>query len=98
MKVYKPQGSHLYNTLLIEVNKCPLATINELAEHNIYVGNVSACANEVEEQKQKKFKLSGGSEKKEFAPFERAIRISFKKSKELSDSVLDTIIDEVKKP
>lgn len=95
LKVYKPESDHLYNTLLIEVNKCPLMAINELAEKNIYVGNVSACANEVEQQN---LKLNGGKkDKKVYAPYERAIRISFKKSKELDDSVLDAIIAEVKK-
>lgn len=98
LKVYKPTTDHLYNTLLIEVNKCPLATINDLALKNIYVGNVSACANEIEEKRQKAILSGGEKEKKTFAPFERAIRISFKKGKELDDSILDAIIDEVHKP
>ena len=96
LKVYKPETNHIYNTLLVEVNKCPLAAINDLAEQNIYVGNVSACENEVEERKQDAIK-GGEKEKQTYAPFERAIRISFKKSKELSDDVLDQIIAEVKK-
>ena len=97
LKVYKPTTDHLYNTLLIEVNKCPLATINDLAKENIYVGNISACANEIEEKKQKQLQIFGGAkEKKTYAPFERAIRISFKKGSELTDDILDSIIDEVK--
>ena len=92
LKVYKPTTNHLYNTLLINVNKCPLAAINELAEQNIYVGNVSACANEAEKKR-----LKGGDTDKTYAPFERAIRISFMKSKELTDDVLDKIIAEVRK-
>ena len=90
LTVYKPTGKHLYNTLLINVNRCPLALINALAEQNIYVGNVSACANEVEQKALK------GGEKKKYGPFERAIRISFLKPDELSDSALDKIIRIVK--
>lgn len=97
LKVYTPGTNHIYNTLLIQVDKCPLATINDLAEKNIYVGNVSACENEVELEKQKDIKGGKKEEKKEYAPFERSIRISFKKSKELTDEILDSIIAEVKK-
>ena len=100
--VYKPKGKHLYNTFLIDVRRCPLGIINALAEKNIYVGNISACANETEEKASQK----GGSkthnedneaneEAKELKPFEKAIRISFRKSKELPDSVLDEIISAV---
>ena len=92
LKVYKPTTEHLYNTLLIDVNRCPLGIINSLAEQGIYVGNVSACANESEQDT-----LKGGKKaKKTFGPFERAIRISFKKSNELTDSILDKIISTVK--
>ena len=91
LTIYKPTTNHLYNTLLINVDRCPLSIINKLARKNIYVGNVSACANETENKNQLK-----GGEKKEYQPFERAIRISFKKPSELTDSVIDSIIKAVK--
>ena len=93
LHVYKPNNNHLFNTLLIDVHQCPLAIINALAQQSIYVGNVSACANETE---QKKAVKGGGKEEQVFAPFERSIRISFKKANELSDGVLDAIIKVVK--
>ena len=98
--VYKPKGKHLYNTLLIDIHHCPLGIINALAEKNIYVGNVSACANETADKEQKaKKKLKGGdTDEHEIQPFEKAIRISFKKSKELTDDVIDQIVKVIKEP
>jgi cysteine desulfurase len=51
LPVYTPKGAHLYNTILISTKgRCPLGLINYLATQHIYVGNVSACANEREEE------------------------------------------------
>ena len=110
LKVYEPKGQHLYNTLLIDLGRCPLGVIHELAKKNIYVGNTSACKNEElvnardgvndgsvggsKGRGSKSGQSGGGAE--EIKPFDKAIRISFSKSKELSDSVLDTIISEIK--
>ena len=46
VKIVKPDKNHLYNTYLIEINRCPLGIIHALARKGIYVGNVSACSNE----------------------------------------------------
>ena len=46
VKLVKPDKNHLYNTYLIEINRCPLGIIHALARKGIYVGNVSACSNE----------------------------------------------------
>ena len=92
LKVYEPKGQHLYNTYLIDVQKCPLEIINSLARKDIFVGNTSACKNEEIVDKGEE-SISGGSNK----PFEKAIRISFSKSKEISDDILNTIINEINK-
>lgn len=89
LNVYKPRTDHLFNTILIDINHCPLGIINRLANKGIYVGNVSACANETET-------LTGG-DKKEYKPFERAVRISFLNPDELTDVVSDEIIAEISK-
>ena len=94
LHVYKPTGNHLFNTLLIDVHACPLAIINSLAEKGVYVGNVSACANETE--KKKALKGGDAESEKTYAPFERSIRVSFKKPNELTDPILDLIIKTVK--
>ena len=91
LKVFKPRTEHLYNTILIDINHCPLGIINRLANENIYVGNVSACANETESIS------GGGDDSKEFQPFERAIRISYLNPNELTDKVTDAIIAEIAK-
>lgn len=85
LKVYTPKMSHLYNTLLIQVNECPLNIISKLASKNIYIGNVSACKNEDI--------LSGGST----TPTDDngAVRISFSSSSDLSPSVVDSIISAI---
>ena len=93
VNVYEPKTSHLYNTILIDLGHCPLGTINELARKNIYVGNISACANETEKENEKQ---KGGDV--QIKPFEKAIRISYAKPEELTDDVLDKIIKEVNKP
>ena len=104
LKVYEPKGPHLYNTYLIEVNTCPMSIINSLARKNIYVGNTSACKNEEtidgdgemnETMNETSDESIGGGNKK---PFDRAIRISFSKSKEINDHILDEIISEIKNP
>ena len=101
LKVYEPKGKHLYSTYLIDVQKCPLEIINSLARKNIFIGNTSACKNEeavMEGGGHTSSSLSGGDDTSTPpAPFEKAIRISFSKSKELSDDVLNTIIKEVLK-
>ena len=92
LTIYEPKGSHLYNTFLIDVHKCPLGIVNSLAQKNIYVGTASACKNEelVNNADQSEH-ISGGNK-----PFDKSIRISFSKSKEIDDPILDEIIDEIK--
>ena len=99
LSVYKPKGKHLYNTFLIDVKQCPLAIINSLAEKNIYIGNVSACANEqtTNDTTNDTGTINGGNTD-EPKPFEKAVRISFMKSKELTNEVVDEIIDTIKSP
>ena len=98
LKVYEPKGQHLYNTYLIDVQKCPLEIINSLARKGIYVGNISACKNEeimnkMSDLNETDDSMSGGNNK----DFDKSIRITFSKSKELSDGVLNEIIKEIKK-
>lgn len=101
LKVYEPKGQHLYNTYLIDVQKCPLEIINSLARKGIYVGNISACKNEeimnkvsdLNDSNETDDSMSGGNKK----DFDKSIRITFSKSKELSDDVLNEIIKEIKK-
>jgi cysteine sulfinate desulfinase/cysteine desulfurase-like protein len=96
LQVYKPSGKHLYNTLLINIKGCPLAPIHELAEKGIYVGNVSACRNEIEKP------IMGGSSEPYLVGGVKepntvqSIRISFLDPSELTDTILDTIIETCK--
>ena len=100
LNVYEPKGQHLYNTYLIDVQKCPLEIINSLARKNIFIGNTSACKNEeiadneVANDAVADDSLTGGDS---YKPFDKAIRVSFSKSKEITDDILNTIIKEVKK-
>jgi cysteine sulfinate desulfinase/cysteine desulfurase-like protein len=48
LEVMKPTTNHLYNTILIKINTCPLHHIHNLAKQGVYVGNISACANEIQ--------------------------------------------------
>ena len=97
LKVYEPKGQHLYNTYLIDIgNNCPLSTINELARKNIYIGNVSACKNEDLYNKS----LSGGTHDNDNVDDDKEnkfIRITFAKSNEINDYILNNIIDEINK-
>lgn len=83
LKVYKPITNHLYNTLLININGCPMDIIYRLSTEGIYVGNTSACKNE---------EILNGGAVKEGVDFENAIRISFTDKDDLNDDVLDDII------
>lgn len=101
LKVYEPKGQHLYNTYLIDVQKCPLEIINSLARKNIFVGNISACKNEEMVNGGGSGGVNdgltgGGGEETSSEPFEKAIRISFSKSKEISDDILNAIIKDIK--
>jgi cysteine sulfinate desulfinase/cysteine desulfurase-like protein len=93
--VYTPKGAHLYNTILISTKgKCPLGLINYLANKHIYVGNVSACANEKElddefdEEEEKN--LEGGNLEADL--YKKAIRITFSSPEDLNEKVMRKII------
>lgn len=95
LDVYEPKVDHLYSTFLINVGRCPLKIINELALKGVFVGNVSACANE---KAAYGGTLSGGAVRNyEDEETEKAIRISFMDPKVLSDEVVDEIVKEVKR-
>lgn len=86
VKLVEPKQKHLYSTFLIDMNKqCPLGTIYDLAEKNIFVGNISACENE-----DMKEELKGGSSEEMKEP--TFIRISFKDSSILNEQIFDEII------
>lgn len=89
LKVYKPKGAHLYNTILIDIGHCPMPIINHLASKQIYVGNVSACQNEVED--------TNDPDETNVKPFDKAIRISFSSPDELNDAIVDKIIKSIVK-
>lgn len=94
LNVYSPTGKHLYNTFLVSVEGCPLGIINSLASKGIYIGNTSACKNEeIINNTKSESTMSGGDSD----PFENAIRISFLNSDELTDSIVNDIIDECKR-
>lgn len=80
LKVHRPRGEHLYNTFLIDIGRCPLGSINKLAQQGIYIGNSSACQNEQENPANN----SSGS-----------VRLSFTDPDDLSDEVLDRVIKEL---
>lgn len=89
LNVYKPIGKHLYNTILIDIGHCPMPIINDLAMKEIYIGNISACQNEVEDSDS----LEGGDV---INPFDKAVRISFTSPNELSDEIINKIIKSIK--
>jgi cysteine sulfinate desulfinase/cysteine desulfurase-like protein len=61
LNVYSPKGKHLFNTLLIFTGeRCPLPLIEALAEDGVFIGNVSACANEINEETKQGIRLSLG--------------------------------------
>jgi cysteine desulfurase len=88
LEVYNPSHKHLFNTFLISTKgRCPLNLINILASQRIYVGNISACANEKTSSKT----ILGGLKAKD--KFEKAIRIYFKNASDINSSIVKTIID-----
>lgn len=96
LKVYTPKNKHLYNTLLVEVNECPLGIISELADEGIYIGNVSSCENEDIFNKEE---TKGGTKNnttqegpKAVNEGPKAIRISFENDTKIDNSTLDKII------
>ena len=102
LNVYTPKGDHLYNTLLIDTNNhCPLEAIKTLADnYGIYVGNKTACANEINKKtgEVKVIKhLHGGSASKDLKPYDNSIRISFIEPGSLSKNALKAIADEIGK-
>ena len=102
LNVYKPKGDHLYNTLLIDTNNhCPLEAIKTLADdHGIYVGNKTACANEINKKtgEVKVIKhLHGGKASKDLKPYDNSIRISFIEPESLNKNALKAIADEISK-
>jgi selenocysteine lyase/cysteine desulfurase len=107
--IYEPKERHLYNTLLLSTKGyCPLSIINVLSEdYKIYVGNVSACANEkrvdfhVEPDGSVNMEVVKQIEKEDDEkykqdPFYKAIRISWKYPDELNDKTIDNIIHVLK--
>ena len=102
LNVYTPKGDHLYNTLLIDTNNhCPLEAIKNLADnHGIYVGNKTACANEINKKtgEVKVIKhLHGGAASKDLKPYDNSIRISFIEPGSLNKGALKAIADEISK-
>ena len=102
LNVYQPKGEHLYNTLLIDTNNhCTLETIKNLADkHGIYVGNKTACANEINKKTGEVTihkPMSGGNKSKDLKPFDNSIRISFIQPGTLNKSALKAIADEISK-
>lgn len=88
INVYEPTGEHLYNTILIqpEKNVCPLAVVNKLAEKNIQVGTISACANEKTYLNNDIVNSESGGNSE--PPF---IRISFIKPYDINNKIVNTI-------
>ena len=82
INVSKPKGEHLFNTIVIRTDECPLAAIDSLYKKGICVGTLSACENER--------MLTGGAE------VDKTIRISFMNSDELDEKTIDTIIATIK--
>lgn len=92
--VYEPKGDHMYSTLLISVDECPMGSIAELASRGIYVGNSSACANE------DVYNMSGGDTDKntdndviEVIPTTGSIRVSFENPDDITDNIINEIIN-----
>lgn len=100
MKVYRPKGNHLYNTILIDTDtKCPYTILSELSQQYIYVSPKSACMterklNESNDTNDKnKQPMEGGDKQK---PFDNAIRLSFTDGSDIDGYVLDTIAKTIK--
>lgn len=100
VKVYKPKGRHLYNTILIDTqDKCPYAILSELSKCGIYLSPKSACMAEKQLNdtngkmidNKKNNKVVGGNENKELQPFDNAIRLSFTDGKQFDGFALNTI-------
>lgn len=87
LNIHKPRGNHLYNTYLIDLGHCPMGVINTLAERGVYVGNSSACRNEISQE----FVETPNEEQ------HGSIRISFSDPGDLTEEVVDTIIDVIHK-
>lgn len=102
LNVYTPKGNHLYNTLLIDTNNhCTLKTIKILADkHGIYVGNKTACANEINKKTGEIIinkHMNGGVKSEDLKPFDNSIRISFVEPGTLNKHALKLIADEISK-
>lgn len=107
LNVYEPKHAHLYNTYLIKVDSCPLGIINELALKSIYVGNISACANEtvynnaIDRTHSHSHSHKGGNTRNDKNndndDEDKFIRLSFAKPEEITDNILNEIITAIKK-
>lgn len=104
LNVYEPKHSHLYNTYLIKVDSCPLGIINNLALKGIYVGNISACANETAYNKaivksRSRSRKGGNNDKNNDTDSveDKFIRLSFAKPEEVNSEVLTEIVNAIKK-
>lgn len=84
--VVKPTKKHLYNTILIRLNQCPLGIINQLSRKQIYVGAISSCSLEQYVSNPKRAKEET----------ESFIRLSFVDPVQVDRSILKNIIDVVK--
>jgi cysteine desulfurase len=92
LKVYNPKYNHLYNTFLISTGgKCPLGLINKLAMKGIFVGNISACENELIDDKDTNKTLKGGNNN-----FDTAIRLSVNNLDDIDSGVVEKIVESVK--
>ena len=90
--IQMPKSEHLYNTILIPTdNTCPLSIIDELAEKNIYIGTISACANESEF---KHLQQDGGSN--QTSPEFAFVRLSFMDASKIDDKCLNEICKTLK--
>lgn len=95
IKVYKPKGNHLYNTILIDTeSKCPYTILSELSQQYIYLSPKSACMaeqklNDANRNGENNITtIEGGNNPK---PFDNALRISFTHGEDIDGYVLNTI-------
>ena len=98
IKVYKPKGEHLYNTLLLDTStKCPYTILSLLSQQNIYLSPKSACMAEQHmnesQGKNKWVPIEGGD--KEPKPFDNAIRLSFTEGDDVDNFVMDAIVNTI---
>lgn len=85
LDIIMPVRKHLFNTILIRLNQCPLGIINALAKNRIYVGSVSSCALE---------KYADEAAKTEKEGF---LRLSFADPEDVKRDILKEVVSTVRK-